>query len=226
MYVSPNAGAGDNLEPIVIPSVIPLFPLPNVVFFPQTYLPLHVFESRYRQMVRDAAASHRMIGMVLLKEGWESEYEGRPPIFPVGAVGRMVAVQSLSDGRFNILLQGLRRFELQDEVGLEAYRQGKITLTEVAQPETKLLPELRAEILKMVGSFLLSHEDGLALANFLKQPVDDETLVHNLSFGIDFTPLEKQFLLEAESLVQQARRLLDLLQFKRYERTNSPAGWG
>ncbi len=69
MYVSPNAGAGDNLEPIVIPSVIPLFPLPNVVFFPRTYLPLHVFESRYRQMVRDAAASHRMIGMVLLKEG-------------------------------------------------------------------------------------------------------------------------------------------------------------
>jgi uncharacterized protein len=225
MYVSPNADAGSNLEPVKIPDVIPLFPLPNVVFFPRTYLPLHVFESRYRQMVRDAAASHRMIGMVLLKEGWESDYEGRPPIFPVGAVGRMVAVQSLSDGRFNILLQGLRRFEIQDEIGLEAYRQGKILLKEFAKFETKLLPELRAEILKMVGSFFLSHEDGLALQNFLKQPVDDETLVHNLSFGIDFTPLEKQFLLEAESLVQQARRLLDLLQFKRHERTDS-AGWG
>ncbi|MEK7222586.1 MAG: LON peptidase substrate-binding domain-containing protein, partial [Nitrospirota bacterium] len=77
MYASPNAGAGGDLEPIAIPSVIPLFPLPNVVFFPRTYLPLHVFEPRYCRMVRDAASSHRMIGMVLLKEGWESDYEGR-----------------------------------------------------------------------------------------------------------------------------------------------------
>ena len=61
MHVSPNAGAGSDPGPIAIPSVIPLFPLPNVVFFPRTYLPLHIFEPRYRHMVRDAAASHRMI---------------------------------------------------------------------------------------------------------------------------------------------------------------------
>ncbi len=225
MHVSPNAGAGGDLGPITIPSVIPLFPLPNVVFFPRTYLPLHIFEPRYRHMVRDAAATHRMIGMVLLKEGWESDYEGRPPIFPVGAVGRMVAVQNLSDGRFNVLLQGLRRFEIREEGGIESYRQGNIELRDFAPPEAKLPPELRSEILKIVGNFLLSQEDGMALANFLKQPVDDEALVHNLSFGLDFTPLEKQFLLEADTVVQQARRLLDLLQFKRYERNDS-AGWG
>ena len=225
MHVSPNTGAGGDLGPITIPSVIPLFPLPNVVFFPRTYLPLHVFEPRYRHMVRDAASSHRMIGMVLLKEGWESDYEGRPPIFPVGAVGRMVAVQNLSDGRFNVLLQGLRRFEIQDEVGVESYRQGRVEVKDFAPLEAKLPPELRADILKIVGNFLLSQEDGTALANFLKQPVDDEALVHNLSFGLEFTPLEKQFLLEADTVVQQARRLLDLLQFKRYERNDS-AGWG
>jgi len=225
MYASPNSGAGGNLEPIAIPSVIPLFPLPNVVFFPKTYLPLHVFEPRYRHMVRDAVSTHRMIGMVLLKEGWEFDYEGRPPIFPMGAVGRMVAVQNLSDGRFNVLLQGLRRFEIQDEIGLEAYRQGSIEVKDFAPLEAKLPPELRADILKIVGNFLLSQEDGAALSNFLKQPVDDEALVHNLSFGLDFTPLEKQFLLEADTVVQQARRLLDLLQFKRYERNDS-AGWG
>ena len=225
MHASPHAGAGGDLGPIAIPSVIQLFPLPNVVFFPRTYLPLHIFEPRYRHMVRDAAASHRMIGMVLLKEGWESDYEGRPPIFPVGAVGRMVAVQNLSEGRFNVLLQGLRRFEIREEVGIESYRQGTIELRDFAPPEAKLPPELRSEILKVVGNFLLSQEDGIALANFLKQPVDDEALVHNLSFGLDFTPLEKQFLLEADTVVQQARRLLDLLQFKRYERNDS-AGWG
>ena len=225
MYASPHTGAGGDLGPIAIPSVIPLFPLPNVVFFPRTYLPLHIFEPRYRHMVRDAAASHGMVGMVLLKEGWESDYEGRPPIFPMGAVGRMVAVQNLSDGRFNVLLQGLRRFEITDEIGIESYRQGSIELRDFAPLAAKLPPELRAEILKVVGNFLLSQEDGMALTNFLKQPVDDEALVHNLSFGLDFTPLEKQFLLEAETVVQQARRLLELLQFKRYER-NGSAGWG
>ncbi len=225
MYASPNAGVGGDLGPIVIPSVLPLFPLPNTVFFPKTYLPLHVFEPRYRQMVRDAAAGHRMVGMVLLKDGWESDYEGQPPIFTVGAVGRMVAVQHLSDGRFNVLLQGLRRFEIQDEIGCESYRQGRIMVKEYPPLQAMLPPELRSELQKIAGNFLLSREDGMALANFLKQPVDDEALVQNLSFGIDFTPLEKQFLLEADTLIQQARRILDLLQFKRYER-NDLAGWG
>src|SRR5437879_11507561 len=128
MYVSPQSGFGGDLEPIRIPGVIPFFPLPNVVFFPRTYLPLHIFESRYRRMVRDAAASHQMIGMVLLKEGWETDYEGVPPIFPLGAVGRMVTVQALSDGRFNILLQALGRFKIQAEHGCGSCRQGHTTL--------------------------------------------------------------------------------------------------
>ena len=227
MHVSPQSGFGGDLEPIRIPGVIPLFPLPNVVFFPRTYLPLHIFESRYRRMVRDAAASHQMIGMVLLKEGWETNYEGAPPIFPLGAVGRMVTVQALSDGRFNILLQGLSRFEIQEEVDCESYRQGRIRLADFSVPEKKLPCDVRAELVKLVGNFLLSREDGVALANFLKQPVDDEALVHNLSFALDFTPLEKQFLLESDSLVQQARRLLDLLQFKLYERNKATGGgWG
>src|SRR5438105_2176036 len=227
MHVSPQSGFGGDLEPIRIPGGIPLFPLPNLVFFPLTYLPLHIFESRYRRMVRDAASSHQMIGMVLLKEGWETDYEGAPPIFPLGAVGRMVTVQALSDGRFNILLQGLSRFEIQEEVGCESYRQGRIRLADFSAPEKKLPCDVRAELVKLVGNFLLSREDGGALANFLKQPVDDEALVHNLSFALDFTPLEKQFLLEADSLVQQARRLLDLLQFKLYERNEATGGgWG
>ena len=225
MDVSPQSGFGDNLEPIRIPSVIPVFPLPNVVFFPRTYLPLHIFETRYRRMVRDAAASHQMIGMVLLKEGWETDYEGTPAIFPIGAVGRMVTVQALSDGRFNILLQGLSRFEIQEELGCESYRQGQIKLMNFTTSEAKLPSDVRTELVKMVGNFLLTREDGVALATFLKQPLDDEALVQNLSFTMDFTPLEKQFLLEADSLVQQARRLLDLLQFKRYE-LNEPTGGG
>ena len=218
MHVSPSTGPGDILDPVSIPKVIPLFPLPNLVFFPRTYVPLHVFEPRYREMVQAAAASHRMVGMVLLKEGWEADYEGAPAIFAMGCVGRMMNVQRLSDGRSNILLQGLRRFEIQHEVGAESYRQGRIVLKDLFQPDAALPTEIRREIVKVVAGLIRNREDGVALAAMLKQPIHDDVLVQNLSFALDFTPLEKQFLLESDSLIQQGRRLLDLLHFKLHER--------
>src|SRR2546428_13786106 len=155
MHVSSQSGFGGDLAPIRIPSVIPLFPLPNMVFFPRTYLPLHIFEPRYRRMVRDAASSHRMIGMVLLKEGWETNYEGTPPIFPIGAVGRIVTVQALSDGRFKIPLQGLSRFEIQEELGCEAFRQGQLRLADFSAAEEKLPSDVRAVLGKLVRHFLM-----------------------------------------------------------------------
>jgi len=224
MNVSPSAEPGGDLHAIKIPGIIPLFPLPNLVFYPRTYLPLHIFEPRYRTMVRDAASTHRMIGMVLLKEGWESDYDGAPAVFSTGCVGRIISVQPLPDGRSNIMLQGLRRFELQHEVGAETYRQGRIILHERAHPDAELPADLLAELRKVAGNFLRRSQDP-SLAALLKQPLHDEVLVQNLSFAVDFTPLEKQFLLESETLVQQTRRLLDLLQFKLYER-NDHIGWG
>ena len=218
MHVSPSTGPGDSLDPVSIPKVIPLFPLPNLVFFPRTYVPLHIFEPRYREMVQAAAASNRMVGMVLLKEGWEADYEGAPAIFAMGCVGRMMNVQRLSDGRSNILLQGLRRFEIQHEVGDESYRQGRIVLKDLFQPDAALPTEIRREIVKVVAGLIRNREDGVTLSAMLKQPIHDDVLVQNLSFALDFTPLEKQFLLESDSLIQQGRRLLDLLHFKLHER--------
>jgi Lon protease-like protein len=224
MHVSPSTGSGGTLEPVSIPNVIPLFPLPNLVFFPRTYVPLHIFEPRYREMVEAAAASHQMVGMVLLKEGWEADYEGAPAIFPMGCVGRMINVQRLSDGRFNILLQGLCRFEIQHEVGAESYRQGRIVLHGASPPDAALPGEIRQELLKLVAGSIRTREDELALSSLLKQPIHDDVLVQNLSLALDFTPIEKQFLLESESLIQQSRRLLDLLQFKLHE-PHEHAGW-
>jgi Lon protease-like protein len=225
MNASPSTGPGGDLGSIKIPGIIPIFPLPNLVFYPRTYLPLHIFEPRYQEMVRDAAATHRMIGMVLLKDGWETDYEGAPAIFPTGCVGRMISVQPLPDGRSNIMLQGLRRFEVQQEVGAESYRQAHIQLQNLQHPDSELPPDLRAELRKMVGNFFRFSPDGAALSEMLKQPLRDDVLVQNLSFALEFTPVEKQFLLESETLVQQTRRLLDLLQFKLYER-NDHIGWG
>src|SRR5204862_66647 len=95
--------------------LLPLFPLPNVVLFPNVFLPLHIFEPRYREMVGDALAGDRMIGMVLLKPGWESDYEGRPPVYPIGCSGVITHAERLQDGRFNIVLRRVARRAARDE---------------------------------------------------------------------------------------------------------------
>src|SRR6266478_1874185 len=102
--------------------LLPLFPLPNVVLFPNVFLPLHIFEPRYRDMIADAIESDRMIGMVLLKAGWQHEYEGRPPVYPIGCSGVITHVDRLADGRYNIVLRGVERFRILEEEHDRAYR--------------------------------------------------------------------------------------------------------
>ena len=95
--------------------LLPLFPLPTAVLFPNVFLPLHVFEPRYREMVADALNSDRLIGMALLRPGWEADYDGRPAVYPVGCSGVITHVERLADGRYNIVLRGLDRFRIVDE---------------------------------------------------------------------------------------------------------------
>src|SRR3954454_5474201 len=106
--------------------LLPLFPLPNVVLFPNVFLPLHIFEPRYREMVADALASDRMIGMVLLRPGWDRNYEGRPPIYSVGCSGLLTHNERLPDGRYNIVLRGIERFRILEEDHGLSYRRGAI----------------------------------------------------------------------------------------------------
>src|SRR5438445_4483396 len=93
-----------------------LFPLPNLVLFPFVIQPLHIFEERYRRMTADALAGDRLIGMVLLRPGFEAEYAGRPAIHSVACLGRIVADKRLEDGRYNLLLRGLARVRIAAEI--------------------------------------------------------------------------------------------------------------
>src|SRR5258705_10604409 len=126
--------SGDN-SPASIAATRPvrLFPLPNLVMFPHVVQPLHIFEPRYCDLLDDALAGDRLIAMVLLEPGWESNYEGRPALAPVACLGKGVAHERLPTGRHNILLRGLRRAAIQR--GLPASRA-------VCQPEVDLLDEL------------------------------------------------------------------------------------
>ncbi|MEW6145185.1 MAG: LON peptidase substrate-binding domain-containing protein [Thermodesulfobacteriota bacterium] len=109
---------------------IPLFPLSTVVFFPNTLLPLHVFEPRYKQMVHDVSRSERIIGMALLKPGWESNYYGNPEVFDVVGMGRIVSSETFKDGRINIVLYGLKRVKILEITKEIPYRTARVEIVE------------------------------------------------------------------------------------------------
>jgi Lon protease-like protein len=175
-------------------------------------------------MVTDAAMGGQCIGMILLKEGWESDYYGNPPIFSMGCVGRIVSVQPLVDGRSNILLQGLERYEIQTEHFERPYREASIRLAPRAAGG-ELDPAVRTKLLRTLEEFLKSRDDGPTWQALFRDEVSDDILIHTLSTYLECTPLEKQFMLEADSLHQQARRLGDLLQFMMHD-SHGAKGWG
>src|SRR5438132_10785233 len=124
-----------------------LFPLPNVVLFPHMVLPLHIFEPRYRQMMSDALAGDQLIAMTLLQSGWESDYEGRPALHPVGCIGRILDHQRQPDGRFNLHLRGLSRIRIVEEIdSARLYRSARVELLQeraaTADPDNKIRSSL------------------------------------------------------------------------------------
>jgi Lon protease-like protein len=106
-----------------------LFPLPNLVFFPRVMQPLHIFEPRYRQMTADALEGDRLIALVLPRAGWEKTYAGKPAIHSVACLGKIVADRKLEDGRYNLLLRGLSRIRILEEVANgKLYRSARVQL--------------------------------------------------------------------------------------------------
>ncbi|HUJ79102.1 MAG TPA: LON peptidase substrate-binding domain-containing protein [Nitrospiria bacterium] len=192
---------------------IPLFPLPNVVFFPKTFLPLHIFEPRYRAMVKDASEGDRLIGMVLLKEGWEPDYEGAPAVHRTGCAGKIIALESLPDGRYNLMLHGLCRFAIESESHVKLYREAQVRRpleSDWSRVSGEVLEALLQEVRAMIDRPTISRE----LSAMLRASGDPEQVVNLVSSELPFTEQEKQFLLDAETLEQQARRLVDLIRLR------------
>ncbi len=205
-----------------LPDIIPLFPLPNVVFFPRMPLPLHVFEPRYRAMMRDAIAGARLIGMVLLRGAWERDYAGKPEIFRIGTVGELARTEELPDGRFDIVLRGLREFVIHRELSRAPYREAVVSWRE---PPTDALPTpVRAGIAAVVLRYLQRTGRASADSDLVESGVDDETFVNFLAQHLDLDPLEKQALLEAPSLGERGRRLVDVVEFRLEELRLDPGG--
>ncbi len=196
---------------VELPAIIPIFPLPNVVFFPGVPLPLHIFEPRYRDMIRDASASHGVIGMALLRGDWRPTYEGSPEIFDVGCAGRLASVEELPDGRFNILLHGLREFRIVSHSFDKTYRQAEV---EWRPFPAELPPDERQRLTAAVERFLHAQPDSPLHRLLNDASLAPELLVNFLCYALDFEPLEKQGLLQAENLTARAQALGELIDFR------------
>jgi Lon protease-like protein len=200
--------------------LLALFPLPNVVLFPNVFLPLHIFEPRYREMVADTMSTDRMIGMVLLRPGWERDYEGRPPIFPIGCSGVMTHVERLGDGRFNIVLRGLERFRIVEENHDRSYRRASVeSLHEQALGggERDAVRRCRSRLESLLATAVGDLHLGSGKAkgdSKIPSAMADEDLVNALAQYLDLEPLEKQALLEQPSLRHRAVSLVELLEMK------------
>lgn len=193
--------------------VIPVFPLSGVLLLPRGHLPLNIFEPRYLDMVRDAMASERLIGMVQPRGSLRGK---RPALYDVGCVGRISAFEETEDGRYLITLTGISRFRILSELTtVTAYRQVEVDYAPFSHDRTDsatLAEPLRAELLARLEVYLDDH--GLrADWNAVRNAVD-EMLVNAIAMLCPFDAVEKQALLEAPTIAERAQALITLMRFE------------
>jgi Lon protease-like protein len=204
-------------------TLLPLFPLPDVVHFPRTELRLHVNEPRYSRLIRDLEEREeesRWVGVVLLKPGWVQGYEGNPEIFPGGTAGRLMDIEVMPDGSSNILLYGEFRFELERECASDPYRQAVVR--PVAEPwlneqdagivvvRDSILSHLRSLAAELGESFPLSPDE----LEELGEQCAFEELVNYVAAELDVPALRKLQLL-VESLPERGLSVLSILRSRK-----------
>jgi hypothetical protein len=195
-----------------LPQLIPVFPLDGALLLPGGELPLQIFEPRYLNMVDDAMAGDRVIGMIQTRGGEPS----RPALAPIGCVGRITSYAETSDGRYLITLTGICRFEAGEELDLRLpYRQLRAKydrfsddLAEDGTPEVSAAA--RGRFATALKRYLNRRELDIDWDTANDAPL--EALVNSLCMGLPFEPAEKQAFLEAPDLARRFEVLTTLLE--------------
>ncbi len=177
-----------------------MFPLPDVVMFPGTIMPLHIFEERYREMTRDALAGDRLLAIARLRPGYEGDYYGRPPVFDTCGIGVIVADDELEDGRYNIVLRGVGRVAIEEELPPEeSYRVIRARLlpdTDTARPE--LVTGAHGQLVALCDRLAASlGEAGERLQNLVRATPTPAVCADVVAAAVVMDADERQKLLEA-----------------------------
>lgn len=194
---------------------VPLFPLPDVILFPGMLLPLHVFEERYRIMLRDILAGPKLIAIGHLQPGWESSYYQAPPVYEILSVGRIAAHHQLEDGSSSIAVVGLMRCRLRNEPIQDPYRLATVVQLADQLPVTEVheaqCEQARLELLEMAESVMrrrLKPEAIEVMTRALKEREGLGPLTDFLASIFVQEPLVRQALLEKTDVLARARMLL------------------
>lgn len=185
---------------------ISIFPLPGAILFPGLQLPLHIFEPRYRALVKDALARDRRIGMIQPQRAEEGA-----PLYQVGCLGKIEEVEALDDGRFNLILTGESRFKVIRELDAATpFRQVEAELLD-NEDYPALSPVERASFEREARRF--AEAQGYRVDWEAVTRLDDESLIDGTSQIVPFDIASKQALLEAPGLSARCELLVQLMQF-------------
>jgi len=193
-----------------LPDRFPIFPLEGAVLLPRGNLPLNIFEPRYLQMVRDAMKTDRVIGMIQPRERCA---DSAPPVYRTGCAGRISNFTETKDGRYEITLTGLSRFDVRQELEvMTPYRQVVANFDRWAEDLHPTPPPdtLKPALLPVLRKFFAQHDIEADWKAIQDAPLAG--LVTSLAMICPFEPSEKQALLEAETLEKQSKLLIALMQ--------------
>jgi uncharacterized protein len=205
-----------------LPQLIPVFPLDGALLLPGGELPLQIFEPRYLNMIDDAMAGDRVIGMIQTRGGERA----RPGLADVGCVGRITSYAETSDGRYLITLTGVCRFETGEELDLRMpYRQVRVSYDRFGEDlgrdeEAQVGEAARARFATALKRYLNRRELDIDWETANDAPL--EALVNSLCMGLPFEPAEKQAFIEAPDLAGRFEVLTTLLEIDASEPDDEP----
>jgi ATP-dependent Lon protease len=189
-----------------------LFPLPDLVLFPQNVQPLHIFESRYREMLEDALAGDQLIALATLKPGYEADYYSRPAVAPQICIGRVASHERTEDGRYNLILLGVKRALVVDEITpVRSFRRATVHLVDERPHagDSPAVQSLGRELANTLADRLPAAKQ--LVDEFINQNVSLSTLTDVVAFHIPFNVDFKLSLLAESDPVARAQRLLQKL---------------
>ena len=205
----------------IFPKKIPIFPLSNFIVFPYTTVPLNIFEPRYLQMIEDAMAGDRLIGMIQPKKTGELK---KPDLHEVGCAGKIVSFNETDDGRYIIILNGVCRFKILEEVKNDnLYRECEVKYDDFFGDLKDQHEEIKFSDLKLIFQNLkgLFKKQGYDINwdEVQKQSLDQT--INTLSMASPFSLEEKQILLESQNLETRKNKIAEILSTYNYDNFNN-----
>jgi hypothetical protein len=193
--------------------VLPIFPLPDLTFFPHTLLPLHVFEARYRAMVVDALPRDKRLAVVGLRPGHEQEYAGRPAVYQIAGVGQIVQWERLATGRYNILLRGDTRARIERELPTDTLYRVVVARQLDETPPRRDVGPIVARVRVLCRRLLLAlGRPRELLDEALRDGQEPGAIADQIASAVLPAPLLRQELLETLDVERRLRRLVAALE--------------